>query len=591
MAMDSGHHPDSATELLKIFERSDDLVLLLDKQGKIIQANHACLEVLGISAATLNEMSIQEVDPGFPIAEMLLHRRIDGTFRSQGNDSYPVDISVAPCELNGRPYVLLVARKHSRAMRLMGTVLGAVPGRFGVINEELQLIPWSEYRTYEPSRSVTNLPSRDLRELLPPAIHEQVIASIREAFEDGRSSTEVTSKENPHQGGLLIFTRIEIDGNLFVAMLSVDISDRLKTEAALRESEARFRSIVEQSDDGIVLIDHDGRIAEWNAGQERITGIERCDVIGKPSWEVRVRSTPREQRSVDLIRRYERSIRRALKLGQASWIEETMEWELELPDGDRCNVETVSFPIQVDEQRMLGSISRDITESKQQARTLKEYADRLKALAARLADAQEAERVRCSAELHDQVGQGLTALDLTLTASLRHLIDQDGEARQHIEQALETTRETATRTRNLMADMRPTTLDEYGLEAALRWYTEHLGSQTEMRISFRADEDIPRLPSNTETALFRIAQEALTNALKHSEAQNVHVSLVLSNGSVEIVIQDDGQGFDDPSHMSGEERGWGLMIMDERAMAVGGRSVVESRPGQGTRVAVKVPQS
>ncbi|MFC2095637.1 PAS domain S-box protein [Candidatus Bipolaricaulota bacterium] len=588
MATESGHLSESRISLFKVFEQSDDFVLLLDMQGKILQANRIFLETFAVAPDGLINLSILHFDSGFPVTEILLHRRIQAMLSNPGTEPIPVDVSVTPLDSFDPAVALLIARRNTRAVQIMGSIVGGLPGRFGVIDRNLQLIRWSEYRTYEPARSVAHLPSRDLRQLLPKPLQAEAFKAIEEAFENGRSSREYKHGEDPISGALISFTRIEIDKTPYVVMFSVDIADRLRVEKALHESEARFRSIVEQSEDGIVLIGHDGLIAEWNEGQERLTGILRKDVIGKASWDVRVKSTPSEQQTEDLTQRYERSIRRALELGQAPWIEETMEWELELPNGDRCHVETVSFPIQVEEQRMLGSISRDITTSKQQERTLLDYAERLKALAERLAEAQEDERVRCSAELHDQVGQGLTAIDLTLTASLRHLANHGEEAEHYIEQALEITRDTAARTRNLMSEMRPLDLDEYGLEAALRWYAEHLNMQTDTRVAFRTDEGIPRLSRNTETSLFRIAQEALNNALKHSKAERVQVSLKLNHDHLEMAIQDNGQGFAVLPKAQDKNRGWGLMIMDERATAAGGRLVVDSRPGHGTKVLATV---
>lgn len=590
MTMDSGQSVEQLSEaLLKLFEQSDDLLLLLDEHGVIMQVNAACAVALGIPAEALRGQSIRQFDSGFPIDDLLSHRRIHGMFSVSDDSPLPVDISVAPIEGDNQTLVLLVARTQSRALRLMGAVLGAVPGRFGVIDENMQLIQWTEYRTYEPARSVSHLPSRDLMKIIPERLQERAIATIKKAFNDGQASVELEFGESPRTGGLFIFERIEVEGVVYVAMLIVDISDRLQTEEALRESESRFRSIVEQSNDGIVMIDSDGLVVEWNAAQERITGIGRADVIGKPSWAVRVMSTPQEQQTTDLAQRYESSIRRALETGRASWIDETMEWELELPANERRFVETVSFPIQVDHQSMLASISRDITRAKHQEHALQKSAEQLRALAARLADAQENERKRCSAELHDQVGQGLAGIDLALTASLRNLGEQESSTKTHVEHALELTRQTAARTRDLMSEMRPTVLDEYGLESAMRWYVDQLGSQTGIPILMPGDLAIPRLSSGAETALFRIMQEAITNALKYSHASEVRVTVAVKGTCVELTIQDDGCGFNAGQHVSGEERGWGLMIMDERATAVGGSLEVSSQRGSGTTVTATVP--
>ena len=143
--------------------------------------------------------------------------------------------------------------------------------------------------------------------------------------------------------------------------------------------------------------------------------------------------------------------------------------------------------------------------------------------------------------------------------------------------------------RDLMANLRPPVLDDYGLLAALRWYGEQVTARTGLPVEVWGQEQMPRLSFVAETALFRIAQEALTNVGKHARATHVTVTLEEVPEGLRLTVADDGSGFDPAALPQRRERsGWGLITMRERAEALGGRLRVDSRPGEGTRIVVEV---
>lgn len=215
----------------------------------------------------------------------------------------------------------------------------------------------------------------------------------------------------------------------------------------------------------------------------------------------------------------------------------------------------------------------------------------LRALAFRLTKVEEAERKTLAGELHDWVGQNLTALNIELNIiknQLPHKSPDKIEAK--LSETINLVEETTQRIRNVMASLRPEVLDDYGLMAALRWHSERFSNRTGIRVEIMGEELIPRLPLDTETTLFRIAQEAMTNVAKHAQAQSVTVSLKKQQKDVYLLtIADDGVGFN-LKVTSNYERNhrWGLMTMRERAQSVGGQLRLESEPGKGTRVVVAV---
>ncbi|HSD51107.1 MAG TPA: MASE1 domain-containing protein [Candidatus Methylomirabilis sp.] len=223
--------------------------------------------------------------------------------------------------------------------------------------------------------------------------------------------------------------------------------------------------------------------------------------------------------------------------------------------------------------------------------SIREHREQLRALAARLAEAEEEERRRITRELHDRVGQNLTALGINLNRLRGHLPTESADpAGARLEDCLWLVEETMLCIRSVMADLRPPVLDDYGLLAALRWYGEQFSGHTGVPVTLHGEEPTPRLLPAVEVGLFRIAQEALTNVAKHARAG--HVTVALTNGGegrVQLAIADDGIGFDPEAiQWPNGQPGWGLITMKQRAEAVGGRLQVQSGPGKGTQVLIEV---
>jgi signal transduction histidine kinase len=236
---------------------------------------------------------------------------------------------------------------------------------------------------------------------------------------------------------------------------------------------------------------------------------------------------------------------------------------------------------------------RDITERVRAQEALQQYAERLRALSAQLAEVAEAERQRLARELHDQVGQNLTALGINLNIIRTQMPEAAGASvHSRLDDSLSLVEQTTQRIRDVMADLRPPVLDDYGMVAALHWYGEQFAGRTDIAVAVQGEEPIPRLTARVENALFRITQEALTNVAKHAQAAHVTVTVEVEGGTLRLVVADDGIGFD-PAHLSEPEggRGWGLLTMTERAEAIGGHCWIKSAPGQGTQVIVEVSRS
>jgi signal transduction histidine kinase len=206
----------------------------------------------------------------------------------------------------------------------------------------------------------------------------------------------------------------------------------------------------------------------------------------------------------------------------------------------------------------------------------------------RIVAAQEAERSRIARELHDETGQALTAIGLGLRG-VATVLRQDIEKAAHNLRQLEgLVANSLNELQRLIADLRPSHLDDLGLSATLRWYTAELQGRAGVHIHLEFDGDHRELSTDVKTALFRIIQEALNNVIKHADAKNVLVRLNYSDHSVSAIVIDDGRGFS-PEQMEDTSRSFGLIGMSERASLLGGNLDVKSEPGKGTQVEVIIP--
>ena len=330
---------------------------------------------------------------------------------------------------------------------------------------------------------------------------------------------------------------------------------------------------------------------EWDPASGRLTwSDELCRMYGvdaaafQPSFEAYLeRVHPEDRQHAGAM------VARALIDGRAFTIEE----RIVRPDGTlrwlRSHCEAVrdaaGRPV-----KLLGACL-DVTESRATEQALRDAAASLQALSRRLVEAEEAERRRIAGELHDRVGQNLSALNINLDIVLGAL----GEAapmdvRVRLRDSLALVDGTLQAIENVMADLRPPLLEEYGLGAALGWYAEEFFKRTGIEIDFTdlARERNRDLRRDAAVALLRIAQEALNNVAKHAGAKRVALTVSADDACMSVEIHDDGAGFD-PAAAEARASRWGMTTMRERAEAAGGRLDIASAPGSGTVLRASVP--
>jgi two-component system sensor histidine kinase UhpB len=218
---------------------------------------------------------------------------------------------------------------------------------------------------------------------------------------------------------------------------------------------------------------------------------------------------------------------------------------------------------------------------------LEAYRVGARALAARILGAQEAERVRVSRELHDDTGQALTLLLVRL--QIVENMSTEIEVQRELAQLRELVGQTLDGVRRLAVHLGPSVLEDLGLCAALEWLADRVRAETGLVVDLRLDRECGPASPETAVAIFRVAQEALTNVVRHARATHVEVGLEAGEASLELSITDDGRGFAVDDAQGRPSASVGLFGMAERIALVGGTLEIDSNPGGGTRVRASVP--
>jgi PAS domain S-box-containing protein len=348
--------------------------------------------------------------------------------------------------------------------------------------------------------------------------------------------------------------------------------ERQSADHALKASEMRYRRLFETAQDGILILNADtGQIDDVNPFLTDLLGYTREQLLGNKLWEIgpfkdtkASKAEFRELQREDYVR-YD-------------------DLPLETSAGKSINVEFVSNVYQVNGSKVIQCNIRNITERKQAEAKRKEYSRKLQVLSRRLVSAQETERRNIARELHDEIGQALTVMQLNLQAML--LSPGTEVVSPRLNETLEVVERVLEQVRDISLDLRPSILDDLGLEPALRWYTERQAALVELKVEFHADRLEQRLDPMIETECFRIAQEALTNVVRHAQAKTVTVELRKEDGQLHLRVRDDGVGFATAPVREQAVRGTslGLLSMEERASLAGGGLEFKSVPGQGTEV-------
>ncbi len=346
-----------------------------------------------------------------------------------------------------------------------------------------------------------------------------------------------------------------------------ELAVRKRTEEALRVSEERYRSVFSSATDGLLLIGDNDRIEQANPAACRMHGWEPGALDGTMITEL-IAPESRHLYGVFKDREETAGVFRA----DATHLRK---------DGTPIDVEVRGSRFSMGKERRMLAIVTDVTERKK-------VVERLGLLSRKALMAQEEERARVSRDLHDELGQLLTASRFELGWLQRHTAEMPEEASNALGRTIEAVEKSADELRRICRGLRPPLLDDLGLEPAIRLLAQEFEERTGLKVDLETqmDESV-RVSKEVALCAYRVAQEAFNNISRHSDARSVDVSLIGGASEVMLSVYDDGRGFEvgEPT----ADGGVGITGMRERTSLVGGSLEIRSAPSQGTRVVLRVP--
>lgn len=368
---------------------------------------------------------------------------------------------------------------------------------------------------------------------------------------------------------------------LAVFLLYRQVRRRQAASRALQNVEARVSDIVESAMDPVIAVDHDQCVVLFNAAAEKAFGCPRTAVLGEPLDKLIPERFRKGHRAH--IERFGETGVTSRRMGS-----QTVLMALRA-DGEEFPIEASISQHSEDGKKLFTVILRDVTARVRAEEVLRRSKEELQELGAAAHQAREQENSRIARELHDELAQALTALQMDIAwCKDRSPEGQEAFAKKldRMEALLDTT---VAATRRIAADLRPLMLDDLGLLPAVEWLAENFTQRTGVPCELAISTSDLKLYNAHSTAVFRIVQESLANIAKHAKASRAEVTIEQSGAEITITVRDDGLGFS--SQDPRKPNSFGLVGLRERAYLLGGNATITSSPGRGTHIEVRLPVS
>ncbi|MBJ6727388.1 PAS domain S-box protein [Geomesophilobacter sediminis] len=580
--------------LTEAVNRSADPFLVIDQTHRFAYVNDAACRSLGYRREELLTMSPPDINPDVTHAmvEKVLTSTPDGGYagmlesrhRTRDGRIFPVELSSSIFIYGGGKYLLTVARDISerreaqQLITLMSAALDKVREAAFLIDEEGNFV----YVNQEACRSLgyekeqlLRLGVCDIDPDYSPEVRAQAYTDLMK-MGTRRFETRHCARSGAVFPVEITSTLFEFGATRYILSLARDITERKRLETSLRESEAKFRTVAENIPVNISRYDRQGRTLYINPNLERTLGLSLDEVYGK---------SPRELGHAAVYPEFVAALERVLASARSELL------DMSFVEGDEEIHHQIKFVPERDPKGELSSVlamGTDVTDLNRSSKQLLDQQKKLSDMALELSLAEERERRRIATDLHDTLGQDLTLARIKLGALPREgLSGNQGAELATIQGLLETAIGRVRRLTHLIA---PPILESAGLEAALKWLARQLEKDYGLKIEFQDDNRKKDIRREAQMEVYNSVRELLINVAKHAGTKTARLSVGLVEERFAVTVADDGVGFAAARAANGTASdGFGLFNVRRRILHLGGSFQIDSAPGGGTRVSIRMP--
>jgi PAS domain S-box-containing protein len=574
-------------ELQAIYDGMVDGLLVADiETKKFVRTNYTICRMLGYSQEEMLSLSVIDIHPPDDLANVLEKFKALAEGRLAVAENLPVlrkdgsvfdaDITANHLDYQGRSCVIgffrdITERKKAEeelreSEETARALINAPTESFVLLESDGTALILNEAAARRLGGSVQELVGKCVWDLMPPDVAQPRKASTEEVVRSG----EPVCFENPHDGRFFqscIYPVLDASGQAArLAVYSQDITDRKKAENELRQSEETARALINAPTESFSLTEIDGVIVTLNETTARRLGGNVQELVGKCVYDFL---------PPDVAQSRKNHVEKVIRTGEPISFEYSREGRF---------LQSCIYPVFIPsgEVARLAVYTQDITDRKKAEEAVLNERDHLR----RSLEASDRERRLVSYDIHDGLAQHLTGAMMQFQSFFELQANNAEMASEAFANGMGLLHHALTEARRIIGGVRPPILDEMGVVAAIHHLVADIRTNEGPEMEVAIDFEFDRLGPIMENAVFRIVQESLANACTHSESNKVRLTLAGDDKHLHVEIQDWGIGFDVEKI---REDGFGLESMRERARLLGGNAVIDSEPGRGTRVVVRLP--